>query len=108
MPAAPSAINFATLFLVDAVTSALAFDVPELMDTEHAWLNEMMRQRAVPTELLAKHLDTFVRVLRQSFSKEHHRLYQPLVARMNNSPYAGTRKFAVKCRTNLQICPTPA
>lgn len=77
-----SAINFATLFLVDAVTCALAFDVPELMDTERAWLDEMMRQRAVPVELLAKHLDTFARVLEQSFSKESYRLYQPLVARM--------------------------
>lgn len=75
-------INFATLFLVDAVACALAFDVPELIDTERAWLDEMMLRRAVPKELLTKHLDTFARVLAESFSKEQNRLYQPLVVRM--------------------------
>lgn len=79
-------INFATLFLVDAVTCALAFNVPELMDTERAWLNEMLPPRAVSAKLITRHLETFARVLGQLFPKEQNRLYQPLVARMTDRP----------------------
>jgi D-ribose pyranose/furanose isomerase RbsD len=78
-------INFATLFLIDAVTCALAFGVPELMDTERAWLDEMMPSRAVPAELVTQHLETFARVLGQSFSKGHNQLYQSLIERMKNA-----------------------
>ncbi|MCX7840600.1 MAG: MerR family transcriptional regulator [Anaerolineae bacterium] len=78
-------LNFATLFLVDAITCALAFDVPELLDAERMWLDEMILRRAVPPELVTKHLDTFTRVLGRLFSAEQNRLYQPLVARMKGA-----------------------
>ena len=77
-------INYATLFLVDALSSALAFDAPELMDSERAWLNEAMPPRAVHSELIVKHVETFARVLGPLFPKEQNRLYQPLVERMKN------------------------
>ncbi|MEW5720291.1 MAG: hypothetical protein AB1817_16830, partial [Chloroflexota bacterium] len=79
-----NAINFATLFLMDALACALAFDVPELIDAERAWLKEAMPPRAVSSELIEKHIDTFAHVLTKSFSQEHNRMYQPLVARMKN------------------------
>jgi DNA-binding transcriptional MerR regulator len=75
-------VNTATLFLVDALSAALAFDVPELMDAERAWLDEMMPSRAVPAELIDKHIETFTRVLSKALPPEHNRLVQPLVTRM--------------------------
>lgn len=77
-------MNYATLFLIDAFSAALAFDVPELMDAERAWLKEAMPPRAVPAGLIVKHIETFARVLGQLFPKEQNRLYQPLVERMKD------------------------
>ena len=77
-------LNHATLFLVDVLSSALAFGVPELMDMERAWLKEAMPPRAVPAELIVKYIGTFARMLGQLFPKEQNRLYQPLVERMKN------------------------
>lgn len=78
-------LNFATLFLVDTITCALAFDVPELMEAERVWLDEMILHRAVPPELLTKHLNVFTNVLECSLSPEYNRLYQPLVARFKGA-----------------------
>ena len=75
-------VNFATLFLVDALSSALAFDALELMDVERAWLAEAMPSRAVHSELVVKHVETFARVLVRTFSKEQNRLWQPLLERL--------------------------
>ncbi|MBM3128183.1 MAG: MerR family transcriptional regulator [Chloroflexi bacterium] len=77
-------LNRATLFLADALVCALAFDAPELMDAERAWLDEMMPSRAVTAELLDKHIETFARVLAKAFPQEQNRLYQPLVARIKS------------------------
>jgi DNA-binding transcriptional MerR regulator len=77
-------INSATLFLVDALSSALAFDAPESMDSERVWLHEAMPPRAVHYDLVAKHLQMFASVLVRTFSKEQNRLYHPLVERMKN------------------------
>lgn len=76
-------LNFATLFLVDALTCALAFDVPDLMDLEHAWLGEAMPPRAVSPQLIAKHLQIAGTVLRKILP-EQMRLLEPLLERMKN------------------------
>lgn len=78
-------VNWATLFLVDALTAALAFDVPELMDREREWLHQAMPPRAVPRGLIQKHLDIFARGLERIFSQDRNRLYQPLLARMKDT-----------------------
>lgn len=75
-------INFATLFLIDTITCALAFDVPELMNAERSWGDQMMLERGVPKELVEKYCDTLAHVLTESFSKEKNHLYQPLIARI--------------------------
>jgi MerR family transcriptional regulator, light-induced transcriptional regulator len=77
-------LNFATLFLVDSLGCALAFDVPELMDHQNQWLQDAMPPRAVHRDLVVKHLEVFVRILEKTFSKEQNRLFKPLVARMAN------------------------
>jgi DNA-binding transcriptional MerR regulator len=77
-------LSHATMFLIDALFCALAFDVPELMNAERAWLDEMMPARAAPAELLDQHIETFARVLSKALPPEHNRLYQPLVERMKN------------------------
>jgi DNA-binding transcriptional MerR regulator len=75
-------VNFATLFLVDALSAALAFDVPELMNAERVWLDEIMPARAVSVELIDQHIETFARVLSKALPPEQNRLVQPLVTRM--------------------------
>ncbi len=75
-------INFATLFLVDALSCAVAFEVPDLMDWEHQWIMEAMPPRSVSPSLIAKHLETFKMILRKSFSGDELRLLYPLIRRM--------------------------
>lgn len=77
-------VNFATLFLIDALSCALAFDVPALMELEQAWLNEAMPVRAVSSLIIAKHLAISETVLRKTFSADQARLLAPLIARMKN------------------------
>jgi len=79
-----SNINFATLFLVDALSCALAFEVPDLMDLEHAWLREAMPPRLVSSSLITKHLEISETILRKSFSADRLRLLSPLIERMKN------------------------
>ncbi len=79
-----SDINYATLFLMDALSCALAFDVPDLMDLEHAWLREAMPPRLVSSSIIAKHLEISETILRKSFSADQLRLLSPLIERMKN------------------------
>ncbi len=75
-------LDFATLFLVDALLAALAFDAPELIDAERAWLAELAASRQVPAELIVKHLDIFARVVAKTLARDQVRVLQPLVERM--------------------------
>ena len=77
-------VNEATLFLIDSLACALAFDVPDLMDLQHQWLKEAMPPRAVTSALIGKHLQIFDRVLNKKFSKEQLRLFTPLIERLKN------------------------
>ena len=77
-------INFATLFLIDTLTCALAFDVAELMDVQGQWLSEALRPRFVIPQLIGPHLQIFQNVLNQTFAKEELRLFEPLLARMKH------------------------
>lgn len=75
-------INFATLFLMDALACAVAFGVPDLMDWEYHWLEEAMPPRSVSAFLIAQHLETFKMILRKHFSGDELRLLYPLIERM--------------------------
>ena len=77
-----SNINFATLFLMDTLACAVAFDVPDLIDWEHQWLMEAMPPRSVSPSLIAKQLETFKMILRKYFSGDEWRLLYPLIERM--------------------------
>lgn len=77
-------MNYATLFLIDSLLCALAFDVPELMDLQNRWLKEAMPPRSVMPELIGKHLQIFEAVLLKKFSKEQNRFFAPLIERMKN------------------------
>jgi DNA-binding transcriptional MerR regulator len=79
-----SDVNYATLFLIDSLLCALAFDVPELMDLQNRWLKEAMPPRSVMPELIGKHLQIFEAVLLKKFSKEQNRFFAPLIERMKN------------------------
>ncbi len=76
-------VNHATLFLVDALSSALAFGVPELMDHEHGWLKAAMPPRNVSPQLIAQHLETFAHIL-DNVLADQARTFKPLLERMAN------------------------
>ena len=80
-------VNHATLFLVDALSSALAFDVPELMDLERGWLKAAMPPRNVSPQLIAQHLETFAHIL-DNVLADQARIFKPLLERMANHSQA--------------------
>ena len=77
-------LNYATLYLVDALACALAFDVPELIDMQKAWLQAAMPPREVPAQLIAKHLAIFARVLDKTLAADQARQFKSLLARLEN------------------------
>lgn len=76
-------INHATLFLIDALACALAFDVPDL-DAQRHWLDDAMPPHAVTPQLIAKHSEIYANVLKKSLTKEQMRLFEPLLERMKD------------------------
>ncbi|MGB8647192.1 MAG: MerR family transcriptional regulator [Anaerolineae bacterium] len=71
-----------TLFLVDAVASALAFETPGLMDLQGAWIRNLMTAHGVDPRMLQHHLQSFVGGCRQVLEREQVRLINPLVERL--------------------------
>lgn len=53
------ALSIPTLFLIDALSCALAFDVPELIDAQGFWLTQAMPPRGVTASLREHYLDSF-------------------------------------------------
>ena len=43
-------LNFATQFLIDTFSCALAFDAPDLIDAQREWLRQIMPLRSVPLQ----------------------------------------------------------
>ncbi len=77
-------LNQATLYLADALASALAFDTPELIDHEKTWLSQAMPPRHVPVELIAKHIQVCGKVLHRLLAPEQAKQFEPLLERMAN------------------------
>ncbi len=78
-------ISYATLYLVDALACALAFDVPELMDLHRDWLKEAMPARAVSAQALTQHREAITRVLGHTLSTDDARQFKALLARMEEN-----------------------
>ena len=80
-------VNFATLFLIDALSCALAFDVPDLMDELQQWLKDTMPARAVMPQMIGKHLNVFEQAVSKLMNQEHARLIVPLLERLKNHTF---------------------
>ena len=78
-------ISYATLYLVDALACALAFDAPELMDLDRDWLKEAMPTRAVSAQALTQHRDAVARILGRTLSNDDARPFKTLLARMEEN-----------------------
>lgn len=77
-----TSLNFATLFLIDTLVCALAFDAPDLIDVQREWLKQAMSPRSVTPQLIGKHLEIFERTLNKTLPKEPARLFAALIERM--------------------------
>jgi DNA-binding transcriptional MerR regulator len=75
-------LSFATLFLIDALACAYAFDAPELMDVQRTWLNTILLSRDVAPPLIRMHREIFARVLTRAIGKEDAEQFKRLLARM--------------------------
>lgn len=79
-------MNHAALFLTDALVSALAFETPELMDAQAAWMNEFMPAHHISVESLRTFLDLYdvncARELAGGSAKTVHALIERLVGAM--------------------------
>ncbi len=80
-------LDAATLFMIDTLSCALAFDVPELVDLQRQWLQKAMPPRAVSASLIVEHLRIFEGVLGRLLPGEPVRILEPLVERMVNDDW---------------------
>ncbi len=72
-------IGYATLYLIDAMVSALAFGAPELMLMQKTWMQGALPARNVPVLLIAEHLKLVARVMDESLTREVAELFKPLL-----------------------------
>lgn len=80
----PQTWQQATLFLLDTLACALAFDAPELIDAEGAWLNQTLPLHAVPPTLVAQHLDAFTRVTNAILASADARALKAFLSRLRD------------------------
>jgi len=78
-------LNFATLFLIDVLACALAFDAPDLMDLHRTWLRGMLLPRGVALPLIAAHLESVARVLNKVLQADDAQQFKLLLARMEEN-----------------------
>ncbi|MGE5139543.1 MAG: MerR family transcriptional regulator [Rudaea sp.] len=81
-----------TLFLVDAVSSALAFQVPELLDVQGAWIRDLLVWHGVDPQMIQGHLKSFVRAARRVLPVEQRRSLDPLIGRLLAAAGEGPQK----------------
>ncbi len=81
-----------TLFLVDAVSSSLAFEVPELLDAQAAWIRDLFTWHGVDPHALGEHLKGFGRAARRVVPAEYDRTMQPLIERLYAAAREGPQK----------------
>lgn len=80
----PARLNVPTLHLVDTLTCALAFDVPELMDAQGTWLQNALPLRGVAGPLVRRHVQALDHVLDKTLGQSSAGLYGPLLERFTD------------------------
>ncbi|MBI5302710.1 MAG: MerR family transcriptional regulator [Chloroflexi bacterium] len=78
-------LRMAGLYLTDSLASALAFDVPDLMELDGRWLKQMLSPRAVPPDAVVNHIKLFSRALSRALGSEHASAFKPLLARLSDA-----------------------
>ncbi len=89
-PHAPSArlgavaerLNFGTLYLLDTLACALAFDVPELMELHKEWLQDAMPTLGIAPEAVKAQRKAAARVLTRALGEES-QPFNPLLSRLD-------------------------
>ncbi len=76
-------LHMAGLYLADSLSSALAFDIPELIDLDRRWLHQVLSPRAVPTEAVQGHIRVFSQLMNQVLRAEHAQVFKPLIAQLS-------------------------
>ncbi|MCA1554228.1 MAG: MerR family transcriptional regulator [Chloroflexi bacterium] len=74
-----------TLFLLDGLASALAFDVPELMTSEGQWLNAAMPPRVVRPAMLRMHVDATRQAIERTLDPSEAKLAVALLGRLRDA-----------------------
>ncbi len=77
-------LSLATLYLLDALGCALAFDVPELMDLHKEWLRAAMPARGVTAAALTEHRKAVARALGRALVDDA-QPFQSLLARLEEN-----------------------
>jgi DNA-binding transcriptional MerR regulator len=74
-------MSHSALYLTDILACALAFDAPEMMETQGAWLNSLLGSRHVPTPALHQFLNAYRAAVKRAVSKESNKRAQALLTR---------------------------
>lgn len=82
-------LSIPTLFLVDALSSALAFDLPELMDRQGAWLRGLLVARGIELETLDRYLGVFEKISARTLSRTVSASVKELMHRFESSSLRG-------------------
>jgi DNA-binding transcriptional MerR regulator len=80
----PQTLEWITFYVLDVLASALAFDVPELVEAQREWLSQAMPPRGVPASLLANYLRILQQVLGKSLAKDQASAFQSLLSRLQD------------------------
>lgn len=75
-------LTIPTLFLIDALSSALAFQVRDLVDAQRFWLTQAMPPHGVSAQLINLYLDSFTRAAKHSLEPDTARQVTGLIERL--------------------------
>jgi hypothetical protein len=75
-------LTMPTLFLIDALSSALAFEVPDLMNAQRFWLTQVMPPHGVNAQLINRYLDSFTRAAKHSLEPDTAQQVAGLIERL--------------------------
>jgi hypothetical protein len=78
------ALSRPTLYLIDTLACAIAFDAPELMDTQNEWLGQAMLPRRIQPQMISKHLQVFKRTVEKNLGKDKVPVIDELLDRLQN------------------------
>lgn len=63
-------LTMPTLFLIDALSSALAFETPDLVDTQRVWLTQVMPPHGVSAQWIHHYFDSFMRAAKRYLERD--------------------------------------